>query len=203
MASSCTRRGSGWTLGNTTSLKGWSGTGMGCPERWWRHWAWWCSKSIWMLCWGTWFSENHRWRANELLDWMILWVFSNLSDSMIQWFYDSGSLTFVYIFFLIKAQRQNIASNWQSNILLSFYFHSGSQCSTKTVLLNECNVLFLAYSGIKKQQQREEKLYIPNHLSSPLYHYYCLHFLLHFRVYSKWNININFFLLHKSSDNLG
>ena len=24
---------SGWTLGNTTSLKGWSGTGMGCPER--------------------------------------------------------------------------------------------------------------------------------------------------------------------------
>ena len=31
-ASSCTREGSGWTLGNTTSLKGWSGTGMGCPE---------------------------------------------------------------------------------------------------------------------------------------------------------------------------
>ena len=30
MASNCTRGGSGWTLGNTTSLKGWSGTGMGC-----------------------------------------------------------------------------------------------------------------------------------------------------------------------------
>ena len=50
MASSCTREDSGWTLGNTTSLKGWSGTGMGCPERWWSHRAWWCSKSIWMLC---------------------------------------------------------------------------------------------------------------------------------------------------------
>ena len=37
MASSCAREGSGWTLGNTTSLKGWSGTGMGCPERWWSH----------------------------------------------------------------------------------------------------------------------------------------------------------------------
>ena len=37
MASSCTREGSGWMLGNTTSLKGWSGTGMGCPERWWSH----------------------------------------------------------------------------------------------------------------------------------------------------------------------
>jgi len=33
MASSCTREGSGWTLGNTTSLKGWSGTGMGCHSR--------------------------------------------------------------------------------------------------------------------------------------------------------------------------
>ena len=50
MASSCAREDSGWTLGNTTSLKGWSGTGMGCPERWWSHRAWWCSKSVWMLC---------------------------------------------------------------------------------------------------------------------------------------------------------
>ena len=50
MASSCAREGSGCTLGNPTSLKGWSGTGMGCPERWWSHRAWWCSKSIWMLC---------------------------------------------------------------------------------------------------------------------------------------------------------
>ena len=40
MASSCAREGSGWTLGNNTSLKGWSGTGMGCPEKWWSHRAW-------------------------------------------------------------------------------------------------------------------------------------------------------------------
>ena len=50
MASSCTREDSGWTLGNTTTLKGWSGTGIGCPERWWSHRAWWCSRNIWMLC---------------------------------------------------------------------------------------------------------------------------------------------------------
>ena len=50
MASSCAREDSGWTLGNTTSLKGWSGTGMGCPERWWSHRAWWCLKSVRMLC---------------------------------------------------------------------------------------------------------------------------------------------------------
>ena len=30
MASSCVREGSVWTFGNTTSLKGWSGTAMGC-----------------------------------------------------------------------------------------------------------------------------------------------------------------------------
>ena len=69
MASSCAREDSGWTLGNTTSLKGWSGTGMGCPERWWSHRAWWCSKSVWMLCWGTWFSENPWWRANGWTGW--------------------------------------------------------------------------------------------------------------------------------------
>jgi len=39
-----------WLIQNLSlSLKGWSGTGMGCPERWWSHRAWWCSKSVWML----------------------------------------------------------------------------------------------------------------------------------------------------------
>ena len=50
MASSCAREGSGWPLGNTTSLKVWSGTGMGCPERWWSHRPWRCSRNIWTLC---------------------------------------------------------------------------------------------------------------------------------------------------------
>jgi len=31
MATSCARGSSGWMLGNTTSLKEWSGTGMDCP----------------------------------------------------------------------------------------------------------------------------------------------------------------------------
>ena len=60
---------SGWTLGNTTSLKGWSGTGLGCPERWWSHRPWRCSKKVWTLCWGTWFSENHWWWANGWTGW--------------------------------------------------------------------------------------------------------------------------------------
>ena len=85
MASSCVREGSGWTLGNTTSLKGWSGTGMGCPERWWSHWAWWCSKNIWMLCWGTWFSENHWWRADGWTGWSC----GSFPTLVILWFYDS------------------------------------------------------------------------------------------------------------------
>ena len=28
---------SGWTLGNTPSLKEWSGAGIGCPGKWWSH----------------------------------------------------------------------------------------------------------------------------------------------------------------------
>ena len=31
-ASSCAREDSGWTLGNTASLKGWSGSGMNCQR---------------------------------------------------------------------------------------------------------------------------------------------------------------------------
>jgi len=85
MASSCAREDSGWTLGNTTSLKGWSGTGMGCPERWWSPRDWWCSKSVWMLCWGTWFSGNHWWRVNGWTGWSC----GSFPTLAILWFYDS------------------------------------------------------------------------------------------------------------------
>jgi len=37
VALSCTRVGSGWILGKTTSPEEWSGAGMGCPGRWWSH----------------------------------------------------------------------------------------------------------------------------------------------------------------------
>jgi len=85
MASSCTREDSGWTLGNTTSLKVWSPTGIGCPERWWSHWAWWCSMSVWMLCWGTWFSRNHWWRVNGWTGWSC----GSFPTLAILWFSDS------------------------------------------------------------------------------------------------------------------
>jgi len=84
MASSCAREDSGWTLGNTASLTGWSGTGMGCPERWWSHQPWWCSKSVWLLCWGTWFSENHWWWANGWTGWSC----GSFPTLAILWFYD-------------------------------------------------------------------------------------------------------------------
>jgi len=49
MASSCTREDSGWTSGNSTSLKGCSGTGMGYPERWWSHRPW-CVQGMFGCC---------------------------------------------------------------------------------------------------------------------------------------------------------
>jgi len=84
MASSCTREGSGWTLGNTASLKGWSGTGMGCPERWWSHQPWRCSRNVWPLCWGTRFSENCCW-------WVDGWTGQSCGSFptlVILWFYE-------------------------------------------------------------------------------------------------------------------
>ena len=71
-------------LGNTASLKGWSGTGMGCPERWWSHRPWRCSRNVWMLCWGTWFSESHWWWANGWTGWSC----GTFSTWAILWFND-------------------------------------------------------------------------------------------------------------------
>jgi len=93
MASSCAREDSGWTLGNATSLKGWSGTGMGCPERWWGHQVWWCSKSVWMLCWGTWFSENIG--EGQTNGWTG-WSCGPFPTLAILWFYDLDSRTSVH-----------------------------------------------------------------------------------------------------------
>ena len=53
MASSCTRRGSGWILG-TVSSQEWWGSGTGCPGRWWSHHPWRCSRNVWMWRWGAW-----------------------------------------------------------------------------------------------------------------------------------------------------
>ena len=69
LASSCAREGSGWMLGNTVSLKEWSGTVMGCPERCWSHQPWRCSRNVWTLCWVTRFSENYWWWVNGWTGW--------------------------------------------------------------------------------------------------------------------------------------
>jgi len=45
-----------------------------------------CSKSVWTLCWGTWFSEKHWWRANGWTGWSC-W---SLPTLVILWFYDSS-----------------------------------------------------------------------------------------------------------------
>jgi len=108
IASSCARESSGWTLGNTTSLKGWSGTGMGCPERWWSHRLSRCSKSVWMLCWGTWFSENHWWRANGWIGWSC----GSFPTFVILWFYDFTAHSSI----LTKARASQELTSWDGGI---------------------------------------------------------------------------------------
>ena len=59
-------------------------------HRWWSHRAWWCSKSVWMLCWGTWFSENHWWRVDGWTGWSC----GSFPTLAIPWFYgvEAGTL---------------------------------------------------------------------------------------------------------------
>jgi len=35
-----------WILGKISLLKEWSYTGIGCPEKWWSHHPWRCSKNV-------------------------------------------------------------------------------------------------------------------------------------------------------------
>lgn len=91
MASSCTKGDSGWTLENT-SLKEWSGSGMGCPGRGWSHRPWRCWRKVYMLYWVTW----EILLIGGRLGWMILEVFSNLGNSMILWFYATVYIQSVY-----------------------------------------------------------------------------------------------------------
>jgi len=62
---------------------------MGCPGRWWSHRPWRCSRSVWMLCWGTWFSENHWWWVNGWTGWSC-WFFPTF---VILWFYGHSAAT--------------------------------------------------------------------------------------------------------------
>ena len=44
-------------IGKTFSLREWSGTGMGCPGRWWSRHPWQRSRGLWMRSYETWFSS--------------------------------------------------------------------------------------------------------------------------------------------------
>jgi len=61
MVLSCTRGGSGWILGKKNSLKEWLSIGTGCPQRWWGHCPWRCSRNVKMWHSGTWFSGQYWW----------------------------------------------------------------------------------------------------------------------------------------------
>ena len=94
MALSCAMGGSGWTLGNTTYLKQWSGTGMGCPGRWWSHRPWRFSRNVWTLCWGTWFNENYWWWVDGWTGWSC----GSFPILVILWFYEITNKKFCVCF---------------------------------------------------------------------------------------------------------
>lgn len=82
IASTCTRVGSGWTSGRSSSLKGWSDIGMSCPKMWWSHHPWKNWRKDWTCHLALWFSlYDGVWSKVGLND---------LKDlSQPQWFYSS------------------------------------------------------------------------------------------------------------------
>ena len=75
-------------LGKMSFLQEWSGTGPGCPEQGWSPHPWRGSKNVWMWHLGRGLAGMGvlGWR----LDLMIFEIFSNLHDSMKQWWKGSG-----------------------------------------------------------------------------------------------------------------
>ena len=55
---------------------------------WWSHWPWRCSRNVWMLCWGTWFSENYWWWVDGWTGWSC----GSLPTLVILWFYGSMNI---------------------------------------------------------------------------------------------------------------
>jgi len=62
-----------------SSQKEWSGTGTGCPGRWWSHHPWRCLRTVEMWHWGTWLVGI----MGLQFDWMILMIFPT---PVILWF---------------------------------------------------------------------------------------------------------------------
>ena len=63
--------------------KEWWDIGTGCSGKWWSHCPWRCSRNMEKWHWGTWFSRHD---ADGLgLDYMILVLFSNFNDNVVQW----------------------------------------------------------------------------------------------------------------------
>lgn len=64
-----------------SSVVGWSGIGIDCPERWWIHHPWKFSEDTWMWPLGIWFrgEQGSAGSAGGLDD---LEVFSNINDFM-------------------------------------------------------------------------------------------------------------------------
>ena len=61
---------------------------MSCQGRWWSHWPWRCSRNVWMLCWGTWFSEKYWWWVDGRTGWSC----GSFPTFVILWFYVNGTI---------------------------------------------------------------------------------------------------------------
>lgn len=102
MTSSCMRTSLDWTVGKSSSLKGWSS----CPGKWWNHLPCKCSKGAWMWHLVVIFSV-------EWLSWVNAWTrwyWRSFPIIMILWFYDF--LCFMGLPWGLGVQTESTLSSW-------------------------------------------------------------------------------------------
>ena len=121
-------------LGSIYSPEEWSGTGMGCPGRWFlSHHPWRCSRNILMLYWVKWFSGEIL-VVGGWLDWVILEVFSNIDDAMILWFRYSISFELSRFDSRLSRRPSKINCAVESSNLISTVFIPTLPIRQKTLL---------------------------------------------------------------------
>ena len=86
-------------------MREWSGTRMGSPGRWCSHCCWRCSRNIYTLHWGIWFSGKYGWYVDDWTGWSCRSP-STIGDSVIT---SLGSILLLLLFFFYMLLKSSIS----------------------------------------------------------------------------------------------
>ena len=111
-----------------------------------------------MLCWGTWFSENHWWRANGWTGWSC----GSFPTLAILWFYDSMNCQAVQTF--CPCWPQSVVRDRNQDCRLFFHRRTAQHRNVTTELWwTEPRQSFLAISKVKCFRISQRQITLTEH----------------------------------------